>query len=83
MVIVIPMKVTATFDEYTILSANGNKIVEAGNINRSMLEKFSIKQTVFYLNINWEALVSSLKMKKFLLKKFLNILMYSGIYQLL
>jgi len=58
-----------SFDGYSITSANGNKIAEAGSVNKSILEKFSIKQTVFYLNINWEILVASFKNEKILFKE--------------
>jgi phenylalanyl-tRNA synthetase beta chain len=38
------------------VSTDGKKIVEAGMVRRVMLEKFNIKQPVFYININWELL---------------------------
>jgi len=58
-----------TLDDYTIISSNGTKIAEAGSINKSTLAKFSIKQGVFYLNINWEFLVSSFKNEKISFKE--------------
>lgn len=43
---------------------HGNSIAEMGSIKKSVLEKFSIKQPVFYLYINWQQLLSSIKTKR-------------------
>jgi phenylalanyl-tRNA synthetase beta chain len=43
------------------VSSDGKKIVEAGMVRGVMLEKFNIKQPVFYININWELLNNSLE----------------------
>ena len=40
-------------------SVNNQIVAEAGNVNHSTLEKFSIKQPVFYLCINWNKLVQN------------------------
>lgn len=45
-------------NDYIIASSNGNILAEAGNIKKSILEQFSIKQPVFYLYINWQQLLS-------------------------
>jgi len=39
-------------------TSNGVKIAIAGNINKLNLEKFSIKQPVFFLCIDWDKLIS-------------------------
>jgi len=39
-------------------------IVKMGSIKNSVLEKFSIKQPVFYLYLNWQQLLSTIKAKE-------------------
>jgi phenylalanyl-tRNA synthetase beta chain len=51
------------FNDYILGTKNGNSIAEIGTIKKSVLEKFSIKQPVFYLYINWQQLLSSKKIK--------------------
>ena len=46
------------FDNYISIINNGNKIAEIGSIKKSVLEKFAIKQPVFFLNINWDRLLT-------------------------
>ncbi len=48
-------------DEYILATSDGNFIAEMGNIKKIMLEKFSVKQPVFYLCINWQQLLSATK----------------------
>ena len=43
------------------ISSNGKKILEAGMVKKPVLEKFNLKQPVFYININWELLSSNLE----------------------
>ncbi|HSQ45141.1 MAG TPA: phenylalanine--tRNA ligase subunit beta [Ginsengibacter sp.] len=40
-----------------------NSIAKMGSIKNSVLEKFSIKQPVFYLYLNWQQLLSTIKVK--------------------
>ncbi|MGZ4048606.1 MAG: phenylalanine--tRNA ligase subunit beta [Bacteroidia bacterium] len=47
-----------------LATINRNSVAEMGSIKKSVLEKFSIKQHVFYLYINWQALLSSIKIKE-------------------
>jgi phenylalanyl-tRNA synthetase beta chain len=44
-------------DESLSFSVNNQAIAVAGKVNHSTLERFSIKQPVFYLCINWNKLV--------------------------
>ena len=48
-------------NDYILAMVNGNSIAEMGEIKKLVLEKFSIKQPVFYLYINWQQLLSSIK----------------------
>jgi phenylalanyl-tRNA synthetase beta chain len=45
-------------DDCFITTSNENIVAEAGSIKKATLEKFSIKQPVFYLYINWQQLIS-------------------------
>ena len=45
-------------DDCIIATSNENIVAEAGSIKKTTLEKFSIKQPVFYLYINWHKLIS-------------------------
>lgn len=45
-------------NEYILATSHGKFIAEMGNIKKIMLDKFSIKQPVFYLSINWQQLLS-------------------------
>jgi len=59
--------VPATHDELEeciMATSNGNTIAECGNIKKTTLEKFSIKQHVFYLYINWHTLISVTQFRK-------------------
>jgi phenylalanyl-tRNA synthetase beta chain len=47
-----------------IASSNGNSFAEIGSIKKSTLEKFSIKQPVFYLYVNWKQLLSITKIRE-------------------
>jgi phenylalanyl-tRNA synthetase beta chain len=49
-----------SLNSYINISVNDNKIAEAGCVGKSTLEKFSIKQDVFYLNVNWDQLLTSI-----------------------
>ena len=51
-----------SLNDYILATFNGNSIAEMGSIKKPVLEKFSIKQPVFYLYINWQQLLSSIKM---------------------
>jgi len=44
-------------DECIIATSNESLIAEAGSVKKRTLEKFSIKQPVFYLYINWNRLI--------------------------
>ena len=48
-------------DDFITANLNGISIAEMGSIKKSILEKFSIKQPVFYLYINWRQFVSLTK----------------------
>ena len=48
-------------NEYISATSKGKFVAEIGNIKKIMLEKFSIKQPVFYLCINWQQLLSAKK----------------------
>ncbi|HWH63461.1 MAG TPA: phenylalanine--tRNA ligase subunit beta, partial [Ginsengibacter sp.] len=48
-------------DDFITANLNGISIAEMGSIKKSILEKFSIKQPVFYLYINWQQFVSLTK----------------------
>jgi phenylalanyl-tRNA synthetase beta chain len=50
-----------SLNDYILATFNGNSIAEMGSIKKPVLEKFSIKQPVFYLYINWQQLLSSIK----------------------
>ncbi|KAA9041586.1 phenylalanine--tRNA ligase subunit beta [Ginsengibacter hankyongi] len=41
-----------------------NSIAKMGSIKNSVLEKFSIKQPVFYLYLNWQQLLSTIKVNQ-------------------
>ena len=41
-----------------------DSIAKMGSIKNSVLEKFSIKQPVFYLYLNWQQLLSTIKVKE-------------------
>ncbi|MEP6628429.1 MAG: phenylalanine--tRNA ligase subunit beta [Ginsengibacter sp.] len=45
-------------EDYIVASLGGVQLAEAGNIKRTFLDKFSIKQPVFYLYINWQKILS-------------------------
>ena len=45
-------------DDSIAASVNGQNIAIAGSVNKSELDRFSIKQPVFFLCINWEKLIS-------------------------
>jgi phenylalanyl-tRNA synthetase beta chain len=45
-------------DECMAINLNGDIIAYSGSIKKTILDKFSIKQPVFYLYINWQTLVS-------------------------
>jgi len=45
-------------EDYIFASLDGIQVAEAGNIKRTFLDKFSIKQPVFYLYINWQKILS-------------------------
>jgi phenylalanyl-tRNA synthetase beta chain len=51
-------------EECVIAASNGHTIAECGSIKKTTLEKFSIKQPVFYLYINWHTLISVTQFKK-------------------
>ena len=53
-----------SLDDFIAATINGNSIAEMGSVKKSVLEKFSIKQPVFYLYINWQQLLSSTKTKQ-------------------
>jgi phenylalanyl-tRNA synthetase beta chain len=46
------------FAESTAVSVNGTEIAVAGNVSKSQLEIFSIKQPVFFVCINWQKAIS-------------------------
>ncbi|MEP6926801.1 MAG: phenylalanine--tRNA ligase subunit beta [Ginsengibacter sp.] len=50
-------------DDCIIATSNENIIAETGRIKKTILEKFSIKQPVFYLYINWHKLISLIQKK--------------------
>lgn len=50
-------------NDFITATINGNSIAEMGNIKKSVLENFSIKQPVFYLYINWHQFLLSIKTK--------------------
>lgn len=52
------------FTDYLSVSVNNKILAEAGCIQKDVLEKFSIKQPVFYLNINWKEILNSIKENK-------------------
>ena len=45
-------------DECMAINLNGDIIAYSGSIKKTILDKFSIKQPVFYLYINWQTLVA-------------------------
>ncbi len=47
--------------EYILATSQGKIIAEMGKIKKKILEKFSIKQPVFYVCINWQQLLSATK----------------------
>lgn len=48
-------------EEYIVASLKGSQVAEGGHIKRTFLDKFSIKQPVFYLYINWQKIISVAK----------------------
>ena len=48
-------------NEYIFATSQKKFIAEMGNIKKIMLEKFSLKQPVFYVCINWQQLLSASK----------------------
>lgn len=46
------------FEESLTISINGTQIAVAGNVAKSQLELFSIKQPVFFVCINWQKTIS-------------------------
>lgn len=50
-------------NDYILATLSENSIAEMGSIKKNFLEIFSIKQPVFYLYINWEQLLSAVKIK--------------------
>ncbi|MEO8764079.1 MAG: phenylalanine--tRNA ligase subunit beta [Ginsengibacter sp.] len=50
-------------DDCIFATSNDGLIAEAGSIQKTILEKSSIKQPVFYLSVNWRLLVSLLQEK--------------------
>ena len=46
-------------DDCLFATSSENILAEAGSIKKAILEKFSIKQPVFYLYINWQQLISA------------------------
>ena len=51
-------------DDCIAAEINEKSISEMGSVKKSVLEKFSIKQPIFYLYINWKQLLSSVKTKQ-------------------
>lgn len=49
--------------DFIMATINGNPIAEIGSVKKSILEKLSIKQPVFYAYINWQQFLSSTKTK--------------------
>jgi phenylalanyl-tRNA synthetase beta chain len=47
--------------EYILATSHGKFIAEMGGVKKIVLEKFSIKQPVFYLCINWQQLLYEAK----------------------
>ncbi len=45
-------------DECITITVNENIVAEAGSISKAVKDKFSIKQPVFYLYINWQKLIA-------------------------
>lgn len=56
-------------DEYIAISVNEDVIAEAGRINKKVLDRFSIKQPVFFLYINWNKLISVSKNQEIFFKE--------------
>ncbi|MDZ4664017.1 MAG: phenylalanine--tRNA ligase subunit beta [Bacteroidota bacterium] len=52
------------FDYGLSYELNKNAIVEIGSVNKAHLNKFDIKQNVFYAQFNWSALVKAYKKLK-------------------
>ena len=48
-------------NEYILATSQGKFIAEMGKIKKTILKIFSIKQSVFYLCINWQQLLSATK----------------------
>jgi len=48
-------------NEYILATSEKKFIAEIGNIKKIVLEKFSVKQPVFYVCINWQPLLSASK----------------------
>lgn len=44
-------------DNYFILSKNGQTLAGMGQVNKKILSKFTIKQPVFYAELNWDILL--------------------------
>jgi phenylalanyl-tRNA synthetase beta chain len=49
---------TGSFDECLIAALDGVPIATAGRVIKKDLEMFSIKQPIYFLNIDWEKLIS-------------------------
>ena len=58
MIIVLSPGKQDELDDCIIATSNENIVAEGGSIKKTTLEKFSIKQPVFYLYINWHKLIS-------------------------
>jgi phenylalanyl-tRNA synthetase beta chain len=51
-------------NDFILVTLNESSIAEMGVVKKSVLEKYSIKQPVFYLYINWQQLLFSIKKKQ-------------------
>jgi phenylalanyl-tRNA synthetase beta chain len=51
-------------EEGLVATSKGIKILDLGVVAKSQLERFSIKQTVYYIDIDWDSLLSLLKKKE-------------------
>jgi phenylalanyl-tRNA synthetase beta chain len=56
-------------DDGIVAVANGVSIASMGSISKIVLDKFSIKQPVFYIYINWQQLLSQSKNKEITFKE--------------
>jgi len=51
-------------DAGLVATSKGTKILTLGIVKKSQLERFSIKQTVYYIDIDWDSLLSLVKKKE-------------------